>query len=48
MNGYGSVDDGEALVRYLMAQKVLTENGTELLFGGMWAIFGHWQCGRSG
>ncbi len=31
----------QALVRYLMAQKVLTENGTEPLFGGMWAIFGH-------
>ncbi len=31
----------QALVRYLMAQKVLTENGTEPLFGGIWAIFGH-------
>jgi 3D-(3,5/4)-trihydroxycyclohexane-1,2-dione acylhydrolase (decyclizing) len=31
----------QALVRYLMAQKVLTENGMEPLFGGMWAIFGH-------
>ena len=31
----------QALVRYLAAQKVLTENGTEPLFGGIWAIFGH-------
>ena len=31
----------QALVRYLAAQRVQTENGTEPLFGGMWAIFGH-------
>ena len=31
----------QALVRYLVAQKVVTENGTEPLFGGIWAIFGH-------
>ena len=31
----------QALVRYLVAQRVLTENGTEPLFGGVWAIFGH-------
>lgn len=31
----------QALVRYLAAQRVLTENGTEPLFGGVWAIFGH-------
>ena len=27
----------QALVRYLVAQKVVTENGTEPLFGGIWA-----------
>src|SRR5450759_339442 len=31
----------QALVRYLVAQRVSTENGTEPLFGGVWAIFGH-------
>ena len=31
----------QALVRYLAAQRVLTGNGTEPLFGGVWAIFGH-------
>ncbi len=31
----------QALVRYLAAQRVATENGTEPLFGGVWAIFGH-------
>ena len=31
----------QALVRYLAAQKVETENGIECLFGGVWAIFGH-------
>ena len=31
----------QALVRYLAAQRVATENGTEALFGGVWAIFGH-------
>lgn len=31
----------QALVRYLTAQRVTTGNGTEPLFGGMWAIFGH-------
>lgn len=31
----------QALVRYLVAQRVLTENGSEPLFGGVWAIFGH-------
>jgi 3D-(3,5/4)-trihydroxycyclohexane-1,2-dione acylhydrolase (decyclizing) len=31
----------QALVRYLAAQRVRTENGVEPLFGGMFAIFGH-------
>ena len=31
----------QALVRYLGAQKVRTDKGTENLFGGVWAIFGH-------
>lgn len=31
----------QALVRYLVAQRVSTETGTEPLFGGVWAIFGH-------
>ncbi len=31
----------QALVRYLIAQRVETENGVEPLFGGMWSIFGH-------
>jgi len=31
----------QALVRYLVAQRVSTESGTEPLFGGVWAIFGH-------
>lgn len=31
----------QALVRYLVAQRVSTEKGTEPLFGGVWAIFGH-------
>jgi len=31
----------QALVRFLLAQRVATEYGTELLFGGVWAIFGH-------
>lgn len=31
----------QALVRYLAAQKVVTTSGTEPLFGGVWAIFGH-------
>lgn len=31
----------QALVRYLAAQKVLTTQGVEPLFGGVWAIFGH-------
>ena len=31
----------QALVRYLSAQKVATATGTEPLFGGVWAIFGH-------
>lgn len=31
----------QALVRYLMAQRVATEKGSEPLFGGIWAIFGH-------
>ena len=31
----------QALVRYLAAQRVATETGTEPLFGGVWAIFGH-------
>ena len=31
----------QALVRYLAAQRVATGNGTEPLFGGVWAIFGH-------
>ena len=31
----------QALVRYLVAQRVETKHGIEPLFGGMWAIFGH-------
>lgn len=31
----------QALVRYLAALRVETENGTEQLFGGVFAIFGH-------
>lgn len=31
----------QALVRFLLAQRVATEHGTEPLFGGVWAIFGH-------
>ena len=31
----------QALVRYLVAQRIATEHGSEPLFGGVWAIFGH-------
>ena len=31
----------QALVRYLVAQRIATEEGSEPLFGGVWAIFGH-------
>lgn len=31
----------QALVRFLCAQKVRTDNGVQPLIGGVWAIFGH-------
>lgn len=31
----------QALVRYLVAQKVVTPEGVKPMFGGVWAIFGH-------
>ncbi len=31
----------QALVRYLVAQRIATDEGSEPLFGGVWAIFGH-------
>lgn len=31
----------QALVRYLVAQRIATDQGSEPLFGGVWAIFGH-------
>jgi 3D-(3,5/4)-trihydroxycyclohexane-1,2-dione acylhydrolase (decyclizing) len=31
----------QALTRYLAAQRIATDDGTDALFGGVWAIFGH-------
>ena len=31
----------QALVRYLAAQRIATDDGSDALFGGVWAIFGH-------